>query len=1257
MYTQYINRFIHFHATEKVIDRGKNLYNKEKSTLIGLDENADIADFTVQGGHLYRVRIADFKIRNIKASCTCPYDWNILCKHAVASLLHLSDILESQTVAPIPPMPTVKRPNGSTPILVPDWRNLDKISLGLTDHFLIRNQISTSNEIPRIIEANETNLILEVSIIRYYNYFKEHVHFYLEDGEVFCSSNEKYEQPNHFTIAEAYCLMSLIKSHNQELLQYFFDGTFLQKKKELMARFDLSETLDFNAYFRIFLEGNTVYYSLHKKGEGLVSPQSNDYYLKGIKQLGLAYKQTPIESKALRQIGFMLGITDGFNNKKEMSIITIKGQPNKSNTDLATHINYYSDLTPNEICRPNESQQKLINLINEINQIDENPNYDLLHDAQNYDSEESSPSNFVLAQLQGQLNSLQHIFLLLSKEKYVYFNKDKYYFKLQKKSLQKIKIAEPPLEIKIGVKRSQGWLVVRPFFQIDEVKVSLSKRNKSSIGFFNTQIDETMYVHHSLNTCLYLDAFQFPIKTHEKHFDFLFEEVIEPLSHQFQIEIGKEIVPQKQHFPEAERREIYISEENDLLRFDPVVVYSDDQSYYLYNRGNPLERNEDGIHEYKRDEEFENTFLELLARLHPTFQTQKNNRFFYLPFNEVMHQMWFYEFYEQLQKEHIQVFGINELKKFKYSPYKAKVSTSLNSGEDWFEIDIQVQFGNYQIKTSDLKKAIVNKQKFIQLKNGTVGILPEEWLGRFEKYFRNGLVQDEKLKISKLRFNIIDELFENIDHEQILKEIADKKQRLKDIDQIEEVKVPRGIKAKLRSYQKEGLQWLHFLDSMKWGGILADDMGLGKTLQILSFLKLQLKTKDQPALIIVPTTLLFNWENEIYKFAPSLKAYYHYGITRDKSTDHFKNHHIVFTSYGVLVRDIEFLKDFQFSYAILDESQAIKNPLSQRYKAANLIKAKNKFAMTGTPIENSTFDLYAQMNFVNPGFLGDIKSFKEYYSNKIDKDGDVMISGELQKLSKPFILRRTKEKVAPELPEKTEDILYCEMDKEQKSIYEAYRNEYREKILEKIETEGIGKSRLFILEGLLRLRQICDSPSLLNEPKIHSKQSVKIKELLGFISEKTGKHKLLIFSQFVGMLQLIRNELDKHHIDYEYLDGKSSQQQRQSSVNHFQSNDAVRVFLVSLKAGGTGLNLTSADYVFLVDPWWNPAVEEQAIDRTHRIGQDKKVFAYRMICKDTIEEKIIKLQNKKKKIAEDIIQTDENIIKSLQEKDIRELFS
>jgi SNF2 family DNA or RNA helicase len=503
---------------------------------------------------------------------------------------------------------------------------------------------------------------------------------------------------------------------------------------------------------------------------------------------------------------------------------------------------------------------------------------------------------------------------------------------------------------------------------------------------------------------------------------------------------------------------------------------------------------------------------------------------------------------------------------------------------------------------------------------------------------------------------MIDELFDDIDSEEIITELNEKRKRLKKVTEIKKVTVPRAIKAKLRPYQKEGLNWLHFLDEMKWGGILADDMGLGKTLQILTFLS-KLKSK-KPSLIIVPTTLLFNWENEIAKFSPHLKAFYYYGGSREKETKVFSDYDIIFSTYGIIVRDIEILKSYKFNYLILDESQSIKNPGSLRYKAANLLKANNKIALTGTPIENSTFDLFAQMTFVNPGFLGTMKSFKDNYSNAIDKEGNQEIAIELQKIINPFILRRTKEQVALELPPKTEDIIYCEMASEQRKIYDAYKNEYRNKLLDKIKEEGLGKSKMYVLEGLLKLRQICDSPALLKDNDINSHESVKINELVRYISDKTANHKILIFSQFTSMLALIKEELNVNNIDYEYLDGKCSIKQREKSVNNFQENEKLRVFLISLKAGGMGLNLTAADYVFIVDPWWNPAVEEQAIDRCYRIGQDKNVFAYRMICKDTIEEKIIQLQAKKKKISNDLIKVDdESIMKGLKINDIKSLFS
>jgi SNF2 family DNA or RNA helicase len=357
----------------------------------------------------------------------------------------------------------------------------------------------------------------------------------------------------------------------------------------------------------------------------------------------------------------------------------------------------------------------------------------------------------------------------------------------------------------------------------------------------------------------------------------------------------------------------------------------------------------------------------------------------------------------------------------------------------------------------------------------------------------------------------------------------------------------------------------------------------------------------------------------------------------------------------LIINDIEHLNTIKFNYVVLDESQAIKNTDSLRYKAVMLLKAKNRLAMTGTPVENNTFDLYAQMNFTNPGLLGNVNHFKKNFSDLIDKKGDQEAATLLRKIVQPFLLRRTKDQVAKDLPNKTEDVIYCEMGSEQRKVYNAFRDNYRNLIGKKIDTEGLGKSSMIVLDALLKLRQICNSPALLNTKESYGNDSVKIEELVSHLTEKTGNHKVLVFSQFVEMLKLIEKELTKQNIPYEYLDGQT--RKREEKVKRFQEEQSCRVFLISIKAGGVGLNLTQADYVYIVDPWWNPAVEAQAIDRTHRIGQTKKVFAYRMICKDTTEEKILQLQQKKKKVSEDVISADAAFYKQLEKEDILDLFS
>jgi len=411
------------------------------------------------------------------------------------------------------------------------------------------------------------------------------------------------------------------------------------------------------------------------------------------------------------------------------------------------------------------------------------------------------------------------------------------------------------------------------------------------------------------------------------------------------------------------------------------------------------------------------------------------------------------------------------------------------------------------------------------------------------------------------------------------------------------------------------------------------------------------------ALVVCPTTLMFNWENEIKKFTPSLTWFIHHGSTRSQQSSQYENADIVITTYGTLRSDIQLFTATLFDYVILDESQAIKNPASKVTRAACLLTAKNRLCMSGTPLQNNTFDIFAQMNFLNPGMLGSIEFFRNEFAIPIDKFGEKDQKDHLRKLLFPFILRRTKEQVAKDLPEKVETVLFCEMEDEQRTIYDAYRNDYRDKILGTIQEQGIQKSQLTILQGLMKLRQICDSPAILNETEKLENHSIKLDELAREITENISNHKALVFSQFLGMLALIKEKLKALDVKFEYFDGSTSAQDREKAIQNFQNNDECRVFLISLKAGGVGLNLTAADYVYIVDPWWNPAVEQQAIDRTHRIGQTKNIFAYRMICKDTIEDKILQLQDRKRSLARDLITDDEGFVKSLTKADVEYLFS
>jgi superfamily II DNA or RNA helicase len=735
----------------------------------------------------------------------------------------------------------------------------------------------------------------------------------------------------------------------------------------------------------------------------------------------------------------------------------------------------------------------------------------------------------------------------------------------------------------------------------------------------------------------------------------MFKEFIQKVQNQIPVEMDENMQPQRQEQKPAAK--INLSETGEFLLFYPVITYGH-LEVMLNEDGDKLyDYSDDRLTVIHRDKDFEQEIRDFIVDLHPRFNPFSEQEYYFLHADEVMKRMWFFDFYEKCRERGIEVYGIRSLKNIRYNPAKPKTSFSVNSGIDWFDMDMKVQFGDQQASLKEVRKAVMKRQNYVKLGEDTWGILPGEWLEQWANLLKFGKVEDGKLKVSKLHFHLVDRLYKQLDNKRLKKEIREKKKLLKSFEKIEPVEKPQGLQAELRDYQQSGLNWMAFLMKFGWGGILADDMGLGKTLQMLAlFRHIQQANGSEKLtfLVVAPTTLLFNWENEILKFTPNMSYRIHWGPQRDKDTAEWADDDVILATYGTLTRDIDWIRHFRFTTAVLDESQAIKNPTSLRFKAVSLIDARYRFTLTGTPIENNTMELYAQMQFVNPGLLGSQKFFQKEYALPIDKEKDQQKTRELQQLIKPFLLRRTKEKVASELPPKTEIPLYCEMDKEQRRVYEAFKKEYREKVLSKVDEVGLDQARFNVLEALTRLRQICDSPAIMNTEEDYGSSSVKLQELMRHIREKTGDHKVLIFSQFVTMLSLVTRELEQEGVAYSYLDG--STRDRKKAVQDFQDNGDCRVMVISLKAGGLGLNLTEADYIYLIDPWWNPAVEQQAIDRTHRIGQEKHIFAYKMICKDTVEDKILKLQENKKTLAADLISAEQSFVKQLTEKDIRAIF-
>ncbi len=706
---------------------------------------------------------------------------------------------------------------------------------------------------------------------------------------------------------------------------------------------------------------------------------------------------------------------------------------------------------------------------------------------------------------------------------------------------------------------------------------------------------------------------------------------------------------------------LFLDEEGSLLTLQIQNIYETEHGEIILNGPDPDLQT--GSYQFegssfliRRDQEAETQLLNKLTQM--DFQARHNALWFLEPEEAIN---FLLDSYPLLVQDY-RVFGEQNLSRYKVRLSPPNVVAKVESEEDekWFNLELEVEYGDVQVPIEKIWKAWTEGKRYVQLKDGSYTSLPESWLKKVgHKLQAMGLDPEKppKTKYENHEVPVLDNILNEVEDVQADSFWNELREKLHSFEEVKQIDPPENLEAEMRPYQIQGLSYLNFLHEYHFGGILADEMGLGKTLQTLAFL-LYLKENNRPGpnLIIVPTSVLPNWEREAAKFVPTMRQLVIYGSRREEMFKEIKNSDIVITTYALLRRDLEEITKHEYNAIILDEAQNIKNPNTITARSVRKVKGKFKLCLSGTPIENNLLELWSLFEFLMPGFLGSQHAFQKGFVKPI-KDGDEESLEYLRNRVKPFILRRTKTKVAEDLPPKMEHVYYSALMDDQQELYAGLAKKLKEQVLQRVDEKGISGSQMSILDALLKLRQICCHPKLLklDMPGVNTNMSSgkfeAFKDLVTNIVD--DGHNVLVFSQFVQMLQIIRSWLNMHKIPHAYLDGASKD--RVEQVDKFNNDPNTPIFLISLKAGGTGLNLTAADYVIHYDPWWNPAVEDQATDRTHRIGQTKKVFSYKMISENTVEEKILKLQEQKKGVAEAII-PGQNAWKNLTRDDLEMLF-
>ncbi len=1250
----HLTKYVYTHGTDEVIRRGKKIHAIGYVELVDFDELLDSVTFRVKDDSYatyYKVHIQKFKDpRTLSLRCACPYNLGDICRHEAASLIQLQEMLDRNMLKSQDATYDQKH-------TVVKMKFIDLKTLRLLCSPATYQEAETYLRAQRVeIEYAKEEMVkatVEIDGTAYPVVIRKN-----EERNFDTSCN--YEDKQHpLCLPKVIVFIQLLNAYGP----YYFDTirNWDKEKNKLLEAYGYSLSDNLAGKFEFTYKEGKPFLRLLDTSIKRVTPQDlNKPRFKLPEPDPVLVDEISAEAK-ITGISQRVGVVFNFNydGYPGFAIDAVSGE---SNEEANAFVGKVEKLDLSKFISAegyNENDQQLIPALRKMHEteitkyLNRNSPFSAIWENIIHNEEDDLPEDTKALMVEYLHPKLRKLFGEVAASPFVFYLNGKKAFKTEHlKGIGMVTDFVTPY-FKINLVKNQFEIECRVKLNGKDVQVTENTIDSSLLFFF----EENLYLWQKPEDVNLVMKFHSKGKQliNKTNWPAQLQQFILPLTREYHVEFDPSIVSEIKD-GEPEKR-IVLQEKGDYLIFQPLFTYKGFET-------KPGGKDElvipdgDKVMIVHRNRGKEMQFMQKLEALHSNFIRPEGGNQLALKGTDVLRNNWFFLFVDAMRDMKVPVFGHEALKNFRFNTAKPQTKIHISSNTDWFDARVDIVFGEQKVTIADVKKALANRQQFVPLEDGTLGILPEEWIKKYSLLFRVGEGKQNQLKLSKYHMSVIDELYDGRSEEELVVKLEEKYEQLRSFNKIKEIPVPEHLAHILRPYQEHGYHWLNYLSEVGWGGILADDMGLGKTVQALSYLHYYKATHGKlNALVVCPTTLMFNWENEIKKFTPSLTYHIHHGGERTRLKEHFMQSDVVITTYGTLRSDIKLMVEIPFDYVILDESQAIKNPSSKVTRAASLLRSKNRLCLSGTPLQNNTFDIFAQMNFLNPGMLGSMEFFRQEFAIPIDKLGEPDRKDHLRKLLFPFILRRTKEQVAKDLPDKVETILFCEMQEEQRSIYEAYRNDFRDKIMGTIESNGINKSQLTILQGLMKLRQICDSPSIMNEPEKFPNHSIKLEEIGREISENMGNHKALIFSQFLGMLALIKEKLRELEIDFEYFDGSSSAVERERAIQRFQNDENCRVFLISLKAGGVGLNLTAADYVYIVDPWWNPAVEQQAIDRTHRIGQTKNIFAYRMICKDTIEDKIIQLQEKKRILARDLITDDEGFVKSLSREDVEYLFS